>query len=137
MPSINKITLMGHVTKAPELKQAGNTSVCRFGIATSERYKDHNGGTKENTDFHSVQAWGKLAEVITNTLHVDKGDLVFIEGSVHYRKWDNDGRPQYSTDITVSNFQFISHPKGNGQRTEQTSRPQTQQPAVSDDDLPF
>jgi len=84
----NVINLLGRVGQDPESKQVNDTSVVKFSLATSEKWKDKQGNKQENTEWHALEAWGKLAEVIQQ--YVKKGDLLDIEGKLIYSKWETE-----------------------------------------------
>jgi single-strand DNA-binding protein len=80
MKSLNRIEIIGNVGQDPKMRQAGGSTVAEFTVATSEKWT--NG---ERTDWHRVQAWGKLAEIVEQ--YVRKGEKVFIAGSMRYEKY--------------------------------------------------
>lgn len=109
--NVNSATLIGRVTKTPELKVTpGGTPVTKFSLATNHTYKDKNGDKKEMAQFHNCVAWGKTAEVINQ--YVTKGQELYVCGRIEYRSWDKqDGTKGYMTEIIVDQFQFGAKPK--------------------------
>ncbi|MCY7355978.1 MAG: single-stranded DNA-binding protein [Rudanella sp.] len=80
MRGLNKVTLIGNLGKEPEMQQLeGNVSVAKFSLATTETFKDKNGQTHSNTDWHTVVLWSSLAESARK--YLTKGSLVFVEGN--------------------------------------------------------
>ena len=83
----NKITIIGRLGGDPE--QSSPNAPVKFRVATTEKYKDRDGNKQERTDWHQVEAWGKLGEICQQYLH--KGKLVFVTGAVQYsehnEKW--------------------------------------------------
>ncbi len=99
---INKAILLGNLGKDPEVRHLeGGGMVARFSLATNENRRDKNGQWQKYTEWHDVTAWGALAERIAQQLH--KGSLVYVEGKITHRKWqDKEGRDRYSTDIVAN-----------------------------------
>ena len=124
MASLNRVTLIGNVGKDPEIKtfSSGN-KVASITLATSERYKDRNGEQKEDTEWHSVQAFGKLADVVERFVH--KGSLLYLDGKIRTRSYEADGRTVYRTEILADHIQMLD-------RREQGNRPAL----GPDEDLP-
>ena len=119
---LNKVTLIGNLTRKPELKSLPSGSyVCNFSIATNRTWKDKNGTKKEEVEFHNVIAFGKTAEVITQWM--DKGSQIYIEGRLKTSTWEKDGIKHYKTEIIVENFQFGS----NGQKGVKNEPKNTEQ----------
>jgi single-strand DNA-binding protein len=127
---VNKAIILGNVGKDPEVKQLNKGSVANIVVATSEKYTDKNGERQENTEWHNLVVYGKLVDVVEK--YVNKGDKIYVEGSIHTRKWeDKDGNTRYNTEIKVRNLTML----GGG-----TQKPQTKPAAVAEvpsDDLPF
>lgn len=112
MASLNKVTLIGNVGKDPEIKTfASGNKVAQITLATSERYKDRNGEQKEDTEWHSVQAFGKLADVVERFVH--KGMLLYMDGKIRTRSYEADGRTIYRTEIVADHIQMLDRPQGN------------------------
>ena len=113
MPYLNKVMLIGNIGKDPETKvtPSGRKRVS-FSLATSRRYRDANGETREQTDWHNIVGWGKIADIIEQ-LGVHKGMTLFVEGSLTYRSWDDqNGQKRYATDINMETFQLLT-PRNN------------------------
>jgi len=114
MASVNKVILVGNVGVDPEVRylDGGNsangqgTKVATFRLATSERYKDRNGNTQENTEWHNIVAWRSNADVAEKFIR--KGTQVYIEGRLRTRQWtDQTGNKRYTTEITVDTLQLL------------------------------
>ncbi|MGK2896815.1 MAG: single-stranded DNA-binding protein [Candidatus Makana argininalis] len=100
---VNKVILIGKLGNDPEIKNMVNGStMVNISIATSEIWKDKNTGEKkEKTEWHRVVFFGKIADIAGEYLH--KGSQVYIEGSLHTRKWqDNNGNYKYITEVIVN-----------------------------------
>ena len=106
MASLNKVTLIGNVGKDPEIKTfASGNKVAQITLATTERYKDRNGEQKDETEWHSVQAFGKLADVVERFVH--KGSLLYLDGKIRTRSYEADGRTMYRTEILADHIQML------------------------------
>ena len=97
--AINKVILIGNLGQDPETRYTGNgTPVCNMRLATTERYKDANGEMVERTEWHSIVAWSRLAEICGEYLR--KGSKVYFEGQLQTRSWeDRDGNTRYTTEV--------------------------------------
>ncbi len=98
--SFNKVILIGNVGRDPEITHIPNLAkdVAKFGLATTEVYKDKNGQFQESTEWHNIVAWGFVAQRIERS--VKKGTMVMVEGRLRTRKWqDRDGQERRSTEI--------------------------------------
>lgn len=107
--SLNKVMLIGNVGADPEVRYIDNsqTKVARIRLATTERYTDRNGESRENTEWHTVVFWRKNADVIEK--FVKKGTMLYVEGSIRTREWtDQSGNKRYSTEINGDNLQLLS-----------------------------
>ena len=102
--SLNKITLIGNLTRDPELKYTPQgTAVCSFGVATNRSWTTKTGETKEDVQFHRIVAWQKLAELCANLL--TKGRKIYLEGRIIYRSYDGkDGVQRNITEIIMEDF---------------------------------
>lgn len=109
MPSLNRVEIIGHVGREPEMKYTPSGSgVCKFSVATSEKWTDKaSGDKKERTEWHGVQAWGKLAEVCGK--YVVKGMLVYVSGNLRTNEWeDKEGVKRSRTEINADSVLFLS-----------------------------
>jgi len=97
--SVNKVILIGHLGQDPEVRYTGGgTPVCSLRIATNDSYKNKDGDLVEKTEWHSIVAWARLAEICGEYLR--KGSQVYIEGSLQTRQWeDRDGNTRYTTEV--------------------------------------
>lgn len=99
MSSLNKAMIIGRLGQDPDIRYTqSNTAVANLSIATSDRYKDKQGEWNEQTEWHRVVAWGRMAEIAQE--YLKKGSLVYIEGPIQTKQWeDNDGTTRYTTEI--------------------------------------
>lgn len=111
MSGVNKVIIVGRLGTDPEVKQVGESTLARLSVATSEKWKDKEGQTQEKTEWHRVNAWGKLGEICGK--HLAKGRQVYIEGSLQTRSWeDPQGGKKYATEIKASTVQFLGDAPG-------------------------
>ena len=108
--SLNKAMLIGNVGKDPEVRYLdgsnGQAKVATFTLATTERYRDRNGETRENTEWHNIVAWRNTADVVEK--FVKKGTQVYIEGRIRTRSWDDPtGNKRYTTEIMADTLQLL------------------------------
>lgn len=142
MSGVNKVILVGHLGKDPEVRhlEGGNT-VVRFTLATSETYTKE-GRRVEQTEWHNIVVWRGLADIAARFLQ--KGKLVYIEGKLRTRSYeDKEGNKRYSTEIAADNFTMLGRKSDfEGPNSPNQNMPQQQEgsPDLSSDvsdDLPF
>ncbi len=116
MAYLNKVMLIGNIGKDPVIS-AGPTGRKRvsFSLATSRRYRDNNGEQKEQTDWHNIVGWGKVADTM-ESLGVRKGMTLYIEGSLTNRSWTDQatGQKRYATEVNLDTFQLLTPRNQNG-----------------------
>lgn len=122
---MNRVILRGFVGQDPEYRTIGETSVIKFSLATSERYKDKNNEYQTKTEWHKCTAWGGLANFLEKALK--KGSNVLVEGKIQYSNYEKNGEKMYSTDIKVESCEVLD------KREEGASSKYSKEP----DDLPF
>jgi single-strand DNA-binding protein len=105
--SVNKVILVGRLGRDPETRYtSGGQAVANFSVATDETYKDRNGERQKRTEWHKIVVWGKQAEIAQQ--YLKKGSLVFIEGRIQSREWqDKEGQKRTSFEIVASNFRML------------------------------
>ena len=140
--SINKVILIGHVGKDPEVfqMQSGDKNA-KFSLATSETYKNNQGEKVTNTEWHNIVCWKKLAEIVEQ--YVKKGMMVYVDGKIKTRSYDNkEGVKVYTTEIMADSVQMLGNKSDN--HTSQNNTPAQSQPAQNavpmtedENDLPF
>lgn len=135
MNGVNKAIVVGNLGADPEVRytQAGD-AVCTLSVATSETWKDKaSGEQREKTQWHRAVLWRKLAEIAVQYLH--KGDKIYLEGQIEYRKWQKDGVDQYTTEIKVRDMQMLGGRSGsNGAGGDSSTTPR--QPRRADHQAP-
>lgn len=161
---LNKVMLIGRLGADPEARSTpSGSTVVNFNLATGESYKDKNTGqTVDKTEWHRIVVWDKLGEICRQYLH--KGSLVYIEGKLQTRSWDDKetGKKSYMTEVVCTDMQILtpksqsdkggqmppappssayeempapSSPKASASRPEQVSEMPPSEPQK--DDLPF
>ena len=105
--SVNKVILVGRLGRDPETRfTSGGQAVANFSVATDESYKDRNGERQKRTEWHKIVVWGKQAEIAQQ--YLKKGSLVFIEGRIQSREWqDKEGQKRTSFEIVATNFRML------------------------------
>ena len=129
MPNLNRVMLMGNLTRDPELRFTpnNNTAVAQIGLAINHQWKDPQGEKKEEVTFIDCEAWGKTAEVLNQ--YLKKGKPVYVEGRLKLDQWeDKDGNKRSKLKVVIESFQFIDS-KGEQGGTEPTQPRQQQKPA--------
>jgi single-strand DNA-binding protein len=105
--SVNKVILVGRLGRDPETRfTGGGQAVANFSVATDETYKDRNGERQKRTEWHKIVVWGKQAEIAQQ--YLKKGSLIFIEGRIQSREWqDKEGQKRTSFEIVANNFRML------------------------------
>ena len=127
MAFYNHVTMMGNLTKDPELRYIpSGAAVCNFGLAINSAYTDGNGEKQEEVTFIDIFCWNKLAEACAEYLH--KGSQAFIDGRLKQNSWETeDGQKRYKHEIVARSVQFLSNGKPSQDEGEDGN----------DDDVPF
>ena len=157
--SVNKVILLGNVGKDPEIRSTpGGVMVANFSLATSDRTKDQQGNWQDKTEWHSLVAFNRTAEIIRD--YVKKGSKLYVEGRLQTSSWDDKttGAKKYRTEIIVNDLSLLSgredgaaggggYSRGassaGGSTANFDQRPQSsaddfsQSAEISDDDIPF
>lgn len=104
MRSINKVILIGNLTRDPEMRETPNgQTVTTFGIATNREWITKEGSKKNSAEFHECVAWAHLAEICNN--YLKKGRLVYIEGYLKTRSWDTpEGVKKFKTEVVIQDM---------------------------------
>ena len=153
MASLNKVQLIGHIGRDPEVKYASSgMAVCSARLATSSKRKDKStGNTIEDTEWHSLVFYDKLAEIVGEWCK--KGKQIYVEGRLKTRKWqDKDGNDRYTTEIVCDQMQMLGgRDDAGGASSAPAPRPAAPRPTAApapipattgaqvdfDDDVPF
>ena len=145
MSGVNKVIIVGRLGKDPEVRHLENgAAVANFSVATSETYKDKSGNKQEQTEWHNVVLWRGLAEIAEK--YLTKGNLVYIEGKLRTRNWqDKDGNTRYTTEIVGDNMTMLgsknesssSNQNQPENQTQDNNKPKAELKEDESDDLPF
>ncbi|MEE8437707.1 MAG: single-stranded DNA-binding protein [Candidatus Neomarinimicrobiota bacterium] len=129
--SVNKVVLVGHLGSDPDSRYTpSGTAVVNFTLATNEAWRDSNGESQEKTEWHRCVMFGKSAELAGEWLK--KGQLVYIEGKLQTRNWeDKDGNKRYTTEIVSDVFTML------GRKMNESEKPVVTSSGDDEDDLPF
>jgi single-strand DNA-binding protein len=147
--TVNKVILIGRLGKDPEMRYtASGTAVANFSMATNHFTRDQDGNNSDTTEWHQVVAFGRTAEVASE--YLNKGKLVYIEGRLQTRSWDDqNGQKRYKTEVVCSNLQLLGSkadsevpqdaPPAMEKTTDSSNEKETQTSTASEeeDDLPF
>jgi single-strand DNA-binding protein len=153
--SVNKVILVGRLGRDPETRYTGGgQAVANFSVATDETYKDKAGDRQKRTEWHKIVVWGKQAEIAQQ--YLKKGSLIFIEGRIQSREWqDKEGQKRTSFEIVANNFRMLGGrgdgggggATGGGSRAEEHDQSAPAEdfgggggatgPEISDEDIPF
>jgi len=119
MRDFNKAIILGNLTRDPEMRYTPNgKAVCSFVVATNRRWNDADGNLQESAEYHSVVAWGKLAETASQILR--KGRKVLVEGRLQTRNWEGqDGVKRSKTEIIAENFSALGPAKSQEESPEE------------------
>jgi single-strand DNA-binding protein len=143
--SVNKVILVGNVGKDPEVKYTpSGIPVGKFSLATNERFKDKNGEFQERTEWHTIVAWQRLAEIVGE--FVSKGSKVYVEGKLQTTHWNDrqSGATKYRTEIVARDLVLLgSRGSGNGgqpaasRSAEETETVEAGPGEILEEDIPF
>lgn len=124
MASLNQVFIIGRLGRDPDLKYSqSGVPVANMSVATNEKYTDRDGNKVEKAEFHRVTCFQRTAENCAN--YLTKGSLVYVEGSLQTRKWqDQQGQDRYTTEIKAERVQFLDR-RGDNQSGGQGEQPAT------------
>lgn len=135
MKTYNNVEILGNVTRDPQCRTTGNSSMAAITVATNIRWKDKETGEwKERGEFTRAVAFGKVAEIIEE--YVSKGSPVFLTGALRTRKFEKDGQDHYATEVIIDEFIMCGSAQENKARRQAGIN---DKPAddFKDDDIPF
>ena len=115
MPSLNKVLLMGNLTRDPELRVTPKgTSICQFSLAINRQFKMESGETREEVTYIDIEAWGKQGETIAK--YVTKGRPLYVEGRLRLEQWEdkNTKEKRSRMKVVLEQFQFLGDGRGGG-----------------------
>jgi single-strand DNA-binding protein len=138
MASLNKVMLIGNLGADPEIRYTpSGAAVANFNMATKAQWTTKEGEKQDRTEWHRIVAWRRLGEICGEYLH--KGSLVYIEGRLQTRSWeDRDGNKRYTTEIVAQGMQMLDRAGQSAEAVSTEERFPTEEPLdVPDDDIPF
>ena len=109
MAYLNKVFLIGNLTRDPELRVTPKgTAICQFGIAVNRQFKDESGATRDETTFVDIEAWGKQGELVAK--YLTKGSLAMVEGRLKFDQWEDktSGQKRSKIKVVLDNVQFLN-----------------------------
>jgi single-strand DNA-binding protein len=115
MAYLNKVFLIGNLTRDPELRVTPKgTAICQFGLAVNRQFKDESGQTRDETTFVDIEAWGKQGELVSK--YLTKGSPAMVEGRLKLDQWEDktSGQKRSKLKIVLDNVQFLGRPGGAG-----------------------
>jgi len=115
MANLNKVMLIGNLTRDPELRVTPKgTAICTFSIAVNRKFKDDSGGEREEVTYVDIEAWGKSGENIAK--YVTKGRPLFVEGRLRLDQWEDKTTKEKRSrmKVVLENFQFLGGGRGEG-----------------------
>lgn len=123
--SLNKVLLIGNLTRDPELRYTpSGSAVCTFGLATNRSWTTDTGEKHEEPEFHSIVAWSKLAEICSQ--YLTKGRQVYVEGRLQTRSWTTqDNQQRKTTEIVIDNMIILD--RGHGAGTGRAEEPREEE----------
>ncbi len=143
MARLNKVFLMGNLTRDPELRYTpSGTAVASFGIAINRTWTGQDGEKKEEVCYVDINMFGRRAEVINEFF--SKGNPIFIEGRLQFQQWETkDGQKRNTLRVVAENFQFIGGKTRKGEEpetldeTDFSNKKSTEKTDISDEEIPF
>jgi single-strand DNA-binding protein len=148
--SVNKVILVGRLGRDPETRYtSGGQAVCNFSLATDRSFRDRTGQTQKQTEWHKIVVWSKLAEICQQ--YLKKGSLVYLEGRIQSRQWDDkDGNKRTSFEIVANEMRMLGArdaargaaagaeaPAGEGEAFEPPHSDEAPAGPATDEDIPF
>lgn len=136
MASLNRVVLIGNLTRDPELKYTPSGSpVAKFGLAVNRTYTNKQGEKVQGVDFIDIVTWAKLAELCTEYIH--KGSPVAIEGRLQYSSWETDGQKRSKIEVVAENVQFLGKPGDSGDSNREPAKVSGAAEINLEEEIPF
>ena len=134
--SLNSVQLIGNLTRDPQLRYTGSGKpVCAIGLATSRQWKTESGEKQEDTEFHKIVLWGKLAEIASQ--YLQKGMKAYFHGRIQTRSYTaQDGTQKYATEIIAGDMIMLSGNPASQQIQEPSTPPPTHQTQAEPEEAP-
>jgi len=136
---LNQVQIIGRVGNDPDIKELDNgITIAKFSVATTEKWKDKSGETKEHTEWHKVVIFGRLSDVVKN--YVSKGSLLYLSGKLKTNKYtDENGAEKYSINVVADTMKLLggNSKDSNSNKSKQQKSANQQSDDYFDDDIPF
>lgn len=130
--SLNQVTLMGNLTRDPELRQTpSGQNVCSFSLALNRAYKDQSGEWQEVTDYIDIVAWGPLGERVSQ--YLSKGRRALVQGRLQSRSWEQDGQKRNKVEVLANDVTFLDRAETNDGSAPAAAKPATAKGGKKDD----
>lgn len=131
MPNhVNNVTMIGNLTRDPELREVNDTFVCDFGLAINNEYSQN-----DETCFVDVTAWGRQAQNCDE--YLESGDPIYLEGRLKYEKWDSDGKTHSRHKIVASTVNFLHGGNGEAEPDEFLDDVEMDEEGGENESIPF
>lgn len=130
---VNKVTLLGRVGKDPEVRNFEWGKTASFTLATTSRWTTKGGERQEKTEWHNVKAFGNLTEIVSK--YVNKGDLLYVEGSIEYEKYEKDGIQKSTTVIRMTGIDLLPKSEAKASKSDRVLSVEAED--IGTGDLPF
>ena len=143
MASLNRVILMGNLTRDPEVRYIpSGAAVASFGLAINRTYTTQSGEKKDEVCFVTIVVWGKQAESCGQ--YLNKGSLILVEGRLSYRAWEQEGQKRSTLEVRADRVQFLGKSKAASQggefkteEPEESSEPPVKEEGVTTEEVPF
>jgi len=140
--NVNSVTLTGNLTRDPETREVGQTSITKLRVASNTRRKGQDGSWEDRPNYFDVTVWGAQGENCAR--YLSRGSGVALAGRLEWREWEQDGAKRQAVEIVAEQVQFLSSAERQPDQTAQASRDTDSFPAapsssgyVSTDNIPF
>lgn len=131
--SLNQVTLMGNLTRDPELRETPNgNTVCGFSLALNRSYRDASGEWQEATDYVDITAWGPLGERVSQ--YLKKGSRCLVQGRLQSRSWEQEGQKRVKVEVLANDVTFLDgRSENSGNEVSNEEEPKTSKKKNKDD----
>lgn len=139
--NLNKVFLMGNLTRDPELRYTpSGMAVCKLGLAINRRFRDRNSDEwRDDTCFVDITVWGKTGENCSQ--YLAKGSAVHVEGKLRFSSWESEGQKRSKLDVVADNVQFLPRATGSGDNVSNAPSSKVNEPAAipgeDEETIPF
>lgn len=137
---VNKVQLIGRLGKDPEMRYTGQgKAVTSFSLATGGKWTDRDGNERDDTEWHRIVTWNRLAEICNQ--YLSKGKQIYIEGRLKTNKWtDQSGNDRYTTEVVANDMMMLDSKGDSGEQRDADhgrNAPRRVADGLGEDDMPF